>query len=213
MLRKLSYLLLLLQLPPSLAEQIVLHQNSIEHIHFRRIQPTVVSFEKGVVHFDVNKSASFLLLAFDEIKHVRTVSFQWKANGMLNKTSDEQKKTRKGDDAWLRLGLIISGQPGLVPGPLLPRWVQQVRQTLKHPSERMVYLIPGARNTPGETWKSPFSSNIDIISVESHHRPDGWKQVTHVFTEPQRTVGLWLMADGDNTDSIFNSQLRNLVIE
>jgi len=210
-----NYLCLLLLLLPSLsiAEQIVLDQSSFEHIHFRRIQPTLVRFETDVIHFNVNKSSSFLLLAFEDIKNVRKVSFQWKADGMLNKTSREQEKSRKGDDAWLRVGLIISGEPELVPEPLLPRWVKQVRHTLKHPSDRMIYLIPDARHAPGETWKSPFSSDIDMISVGSTGMADNWNQVTHEFADPQQTVGLWIMADGDNTRAIFNSQIRNLVIK
>ncbi len=213
MLKRLSCLVLLLLTPPTLAEEIVLKKDFFEHIHFRRIQPTAVSFENDQIRFEVDKSSSFLLTAFDKIKNIRSVSFQWKADGMLNKSSAAQEKTRKGDDAWLRVGLIISGEPDLVPEPLLPRWVIKVRDALKHPSDRMVYLVPDARHAPGETWRSPFSSDIDMISVRSLDGPDGWQQVTHVFSEPQQSVGLWLMADGDNTDSIFHSRLRRLVIE
>lgn len=195
------------------AEPIVLQDSSFEHIHFRRIQPTVIRFEQDTIIFDVNKSSSFLLLAFNEIKDIRTVSFEWKADGMLNKSSASQERTRKGDDAWLRVGLIISGEPDLIPEPLLPRWVIKARDALKHPSDRMLYLIPDARHPPGETWRSPFSQNIDMVSVESQDGPDGWKQVQHEFAQPQPAVGLWLMADGDNTGSIFNSRLRKLSIE
>ena len=141
------------------------------------------------------------------------MSFEWQAEGMLNKSTASQEKTRKGDDAWLRVGLVISGEPDLVPEPLLPRWVIKARDVLKHPSDRMLYLIPDARHPPGETWRSPFSSNIDMVSVESRDRPDGWKQVKHEFDRPRSAVGLWLMADGDNTGSIFTSRLRKLRIE
>ena len=213
MLKRLTCMVLLLLTPHTVAEELVLKKDFFQHIHFRRIQPTAVNFENGQIRFDVHKSSSFLLTAFDEIKSVRRVSFQWKADGMLNKSSASQEKTRKGDDAWLRVGLIISGEPDLVPEPLLPRWVIKVRDALKHPSDRMIYLIPDAQHAPGETWRSPFSSNINMISVRSLDGPDGWNQVTHVFSEPQQSVGLWLMADGDNTDSIFHSRLRRLVIE
>ena len=211
--RIMTCLLPLLVAFPCMAEQIALHEGNFEHIHFRRIQPTAVSFDADTINFDVNRSSSFLLLAFDEVKNVRAVSFQWQADGMLNKASAAQEKTRKGDDAWLRVGLIISGEPELIPAALLPRWVARVRDVLKLPSDRMVYLIPDAWHAPGDTWKSPFSDNIDMISVESHAGPDGWKQVNHAFAKPLRSVGIWLMADGDNTDSIFTSRLRNLVIE
>jgi len=209
----LSLLALLLVTAQLNAEQIVLDKDNFEHIHFKRIKPNQVRFNDDAIHFDVNKSASFLLLAFDDIRSIRTVSFQWNADGMLNKNSIEQEKSRKGDDAWLRVGLIIQGQPDHVPEPLLPRWVKQVRQTLKHQSGKMVYLIPDALHTPGDTWKSPFSADVDMISVGSRNMNGGWKQVSYDFTNPQQVVGLWIMADGDNTGSIFESRLRNLVVE
>ena len=213
MLKSSVFLVLLLVAVQPRAEQIVLDQDNFDHIHFKRIKPNQVSFSDGVIHFDVNKSASFLLLAFDDIKSIHSVSFLWTASGMLNKNSIEHENTRKGDDAWLRVGLIIEGQPEYVPEPLLPRWMKQVRQTLKHQSSRMVYLIPGALHTPGDTWKSPFSSDVDMISVSSRDMHDGWKQASYEFTNPQQAVGLWIMADGDNTGSIFESRLRNLVVE
>lgn len=213
MLTRFSLLPLLLVTVQLNAEQIVLDKHNFEHIHFKRIKPNRVKFNQDAIHFDVNKSASFLLLAFNDVKNIRTVSFQWHADGMLNKDSVEHEKTRKGDDAWLRVGLIIKGQPEHIPEPLLPRWMKQVRQTLKHQSGKMVYLIPGAMHTPGETWKSPFSTNVDMISVGSTNMDGVWKQAGYEFAMPQQAVGLWIMADGDNTDSIFESQLRNLRIE
>ena len=213
MLKTSAYLVLLLAAVQLHAEQIALAQDKFIHIHFKRIKPNQVSFNDDLIHFDVNKSASFLLLAFDDTRSISRVSFQWTANGMLNKNSIEHESTRKGDDAWLRVGLIIAGQPDYIPGPLLPRWMKQVRQTLKHQSGKMIYLMPGALHTPGDTWKSPFSSDIELISVGSRDMDNGWKQTAYEFTIPQQVVGLWIMADGDNTNSIFESRLRNLVVE
>lgn len=110
-------------------------------------------------------------------------------------------------------GLILSGQPELIPEALLPRWVRQVRKTLKHPSDQMIYLIPDARHAPGEAWRSPYNANISMISVSSQPIDDGWQQAVYRLATPQQTVGLWIMADGDNTASVFSSQLRNLVID
>lgn len=210
---RLLSLALWLVVTQSMAGQIVLGEDNFEHVHFKRIQPTLIRFNQDTIHFDVNNSSSFLLLAFDTIRAVRTVSFEWKAHGKLNKDSIAQEKTREGDDAWLRIGLILSGEPDQVPELLLPHWVKQVRNTLEFSSEKMIYLIPGAWHAPGQIWSSPFSSNIDMISVPSRPMNNDWKQAFYVFPEAQQIVGLWIMADGDNTDSMFSSQLRNLVID
>lgn len=206
-----SWLLLLPSL--AMAEQVQLHSDKLAHIHFRRIQPTQVTYHDDIIQFDVNRSASFLLLAFDDVRTIRSIAFEWQAQGMLNKHSAAEEKTRKGDDAWLRVGLLISGQPDPVPEALLPRWLQQLRKKLQHPSDRMVYLVPGAMHAAGESWKSPFSSSVDMISVASKDLQNGWKQVLYRFPRSQQAVGLWLMADGDNTASVFSSRLRRLVLD
>jgi hypothetical protein len=208
-----SWMLLVLPAFQLRAEPVIVDEHSVEHIHFKRINPNTVSFDNGIIRFDVDNSASFLLLAFDDIKNVNTVAFQWKAAGKLKKNSEQHERTRKGDDAWLRIGLILEGEPAHVPEALLPRWMQQVRKTLKYPSNRMVYLVPGALHAPGTNWQSPFSEDIDMVSVSSSPASNGWKQVEHRFAEAQRTIGLWIMADGDNTNSVFSSELRHLVID
>ena len=212
MMRRISWMLLVLLAFQLHAEPVIVDERSVEHIHFKRINPNTVSFEHGVVRFSVDNSASFLLLAFDDIKNVNAVSFQWKAAGTLKKNSEQHERSRKGDDAWLRVGLILEGEPAHVPEALLPRWMRQVRKTLKHPSNRMIYLLPGAMHAPGTSWKSPFSDDVDMVSVSSSETTNGWNQVEHEFPEAQRTVGLWIMADGDNTNSVFSSQLKNLII-
>lgn len=191
----------------------MLEQERFEHVHFRRIQPTIVDFDQGTVAFEVNDSSSFLLLAFDSIRAVQKVSFEWQADGVLNKHSAAEERSRQGDDAWLRIGLIISGAPEPVPLALLPRWMKQVRKTLRFASDKMIYLIPDARHAPGEIWSSPFSSNIDMISVSGEPMQDDWERAAYTFNEAQPSVGLWIMADGDNTNSKFRSRLRNLQIE
>jgi hypothetical protein len=211
--KQLICLPLLLVMSHPIAEQIVLEKDRFEQVHFRRIQPTIVDFDEGAVTFEVNKSSSFLIMPFNAIKSVQTVSFDWKADGILNKHSAAEELTRQGDDAWLRVGLIISGEPEPVPVALLPRWMKQVRNTLKFATNKMIYLIPDARHAPGETWSSPFSPDIDMISVASQPTQDHWNRASYTFSEAQQSVGLWIMADGDNTNSKFRSRLRNLMIE
>ena len=213
MARLLAYLVSLLVMSGLPAAEVPLEPGNFEHIHFRRIQPTNITFNDDSIRIAVNDSSSFLLLPFDPIKTVRTVTFDWKVDGRLKKRSIEHEKSSKGDDAWIRVGLIVSGQPEYVPKAFLPRWVNLVRKTLKHPSDRMIYLVPDAKHPSGESWTSPFSTSIEMISVDSRNLDDDWKQAHHTFVQPLQVVGLWIMADGDNTNSAFNTELRRLIIE
>lgn len=194
------------------AEQVYLDQLHFDHIHFKRVEPNTIRFNNGEIVFHVSQSASFLLHAFDNTKPVHNVSFLWRANGQLNKHSVEHESSRKGDDAWIRVGLILKGEPRF-PDPLVPPWVRQVRKSLKFPSDNMVYLIPDAKHAHGNAWVSPFSNKVNMISVKSAQQQDGWQAVSYNFTTPQQTIGIWLMADGDNTQSAFTSRIKNLLIK
>ena len=154
-----------------------------------------------------------MLHAFENVRSVSRVAFDWRAEGQLNKRDVEHESTRKGDDAWLRVGLILKGEPQLL-DPLVPPWVKQVRNTLNYPSDEMVYLIPDARHAPGKSWPSPFSKQIRMISVASSTEQDGgWRSVNYVSPQPLQVIGIWLMADGDNTQSNFISSIRKLQIQ
>ena len=199
---------------PVNAEQIVLDQQHFDHIKFKRVKPNTVTFqEEAIITFEVNDSASFMLHAFENIRSVSRVAFDWKAKGQLNKRDVEHESTRKGDDAWLRVGLILKGEPQLL-DPLVPPWVKQVRNTLNYPSDEMLYLIPDARHAPGKSWPSPFSKQISMISVaSSSEKDDGWRSVNYVSPQPLKVIGIWLMADGDNTQSSFISSIRKLQVQ
>ena len=204
---------LLLLSHPVKAEQVVLDQLHFDHIKFKRVKPNTVTFHDGTISFEVNETASFMLHAFEDARSVSRVAFDWKANGKLNKRDVEHETTRKGDDAWLRVGLILKGEPQLL-DPLVPSWVKQVRNTLKYPSDEMVYLVPDARHAPGKSWPSPFSKQIRMISVASStEKENGWRSVNYVSPQPLQVIGIWLMADGDNTQSSFRSSIRKLQVQ
>lgn len=195
------------------AEPVTLDTASITHVHFKRITPNTVRIRDGRICFLVDKSSSFLLYPFDSVSEVNAVSFDWRSEGVLRKRDAAHESSRDGDDARLRVGLIIEGEAALLPNPLAPKWAKQVQQTLRFPSDRMLYLIVDAKHAIGESWKSPYSDDVDMVAVNSTALQDGWMHSHHVLASTQKVVGLWLMADGDNTESVFRSQLRNLVIE
>ena len=199
--------------PASLfAEEITLDNKNTTHITFKRITPNNFYFKEGTLTIKANNSASFLLLPFKSIRKINKVSFQWKKQGSINVKNAQQEETRRGDDAYLRIGLAIEGKPLFV-NPLAPKWVKKVRGTLHYSSDKMIYIIPGSRHEDGQHWKSPYSDDVEIIAVGSNTKKDGWNFSEHKFENSQTVVGLWIMADGDNTQSTFTSQLKALTLE
>jgi len=195
-----------------LAEIIILDRDNTTHITFKKIKPGNYFFKEGALKIQVNNSASFLLLPFENTKQITKVSFQWKKKGTLNTRNSEHEETRQGDDAYLRVGLALKGK-NTIANPLAPKWAKQVRQVLHHASNKMIYLTPGSKHKVGEHWKSPYSDDVDIIAISSEIKTDGWNYSEHIFNESQSVVGLWIMADGDNTQSTFTSMLKSLTLE
>jgi len=194
------------------AEEIILDTKYTTHITFKRIKPNTFDFKEDSLNIEVNNSASFLLLPFETTRKVNEISFQWKKQGSISIKNAQQEETRQGDDAYLRVGLAIEGKT-LFANPLAPKWVKQVRKTLHHSSNKMVYIIPGSKHEDGQHWKSPYSKDVEIIAVGSRAEKDGWKVSTHKFENGQSVVGLWIMADGDNTQSSFTSMLKLLTLK
>lgn len=199
--------------PASLfAEEIILDNKNTTHITFKRIKPNNFYFKEDALTIQVNNSASFLLLPFENTKTINKISFQWKKQGVININNGIREETRKGDDAYLRVVLIIEGENTLI-NPLVPKWVRKVRKILQFPSDKMICIVPGSRHEDGQHWKSPYSDDVEIIAVGSNTKKDGWNFSEHKFENSQTVVGLWIMADGDNTQSTFTSQLKALTLK
>jgi hypothetical protein len=184
---------------------------SITHISFKRITPNYVFAQDNVLNIQVNNSSSFLLLPFKDVRNINKVSFQWRKMGVININDAQQEETRQGDDAYLRVGMILEGKASL-PNPLSPKWVKKVRETLHHSSDKMIYLVPGSKHENGQRWKSPYSKDVEIIAVGSKTKKYGWNLSEHTFDETLSVVGLWIMADGDNTQSAFTTKLKTIIL-
>jgi len=181
------------------------------HITFKNIKPTKYSISKGQLTAITDKSASAFILPFKKKRTVNYMSFEWKFTGNFNQPSVKEIKTKGGDDAILRLGLMVSGRARLVPF-FAPTWIKKTADIMKFPAGDLIYLNPHSPLADNRKWKSPYSTSIQNIAVGSKLLADKWRRSTYKFDEELTVVGLWIMSDGDNTSSKFETHLRNLVI-
>ena len=135
----------------------------------------------------------------------------WKMNGFVKGASSETEKIKEGDDFPLRIGLMIKGSKPIVPF-FAPAWAKALGDLMVLPSNHMVYFVLGAKSSPGEIWKSPFSNSIETRAVQSIQNDSGWSIADQTFS-PIEVVGLWIMGDGDNTKSVFSASVNELVLE
>lgn len=198
--------------PIASAENIILQAEDFEHITFKKITPSNYTFHEQILQIDVDKSASFLMLPFDAVKSISRVSFEWRSNGKPQIASPRQEEQRKGDDAVFKLGLLLKADDAII-NPFLPPWMKRVEALLKFPSENMINLVAAAKHQAGEQWPNPYNKRVTTIAAGSVSSSQGWNEARYQFVKPVDVVGLWLMADGDNTGSSFTVHIKNIRIE
>lgn len=199
-------------LPVSLqAETITLNPESYTEITFDGIPATKYAYQDDILSIQVNKSSSALILPFDKIKQVSQVSFAWQLEGDVKTKDAAHEKTKGGDDFPLRIGLCLYGDAPMVPF-FAPAWIKKISSIMKHPSDKLIYFVVGAHHTAGQSWESPYSDSMELHALGSQTK-DGWQLVQHDIGKKLKAVGLWIMGDGDNTDSKFRVQLKSLQLK
>lgn len=196
----------------SVTQDIVLEEQSFEHIQFGKIKANNFVFDEQGLRIKVNDSASFLMQSFETVRKIKRVRFQWKLSGKVLTKDAEHESQREGDDAILKLGLLIKSDDILF-NPFVPSWLKTVRQNLKFSSKDMIYLVANAKHAAGDLWVSAYNERVTMISVSSVVDKQGWNQASHVFVQPVEVVALWLMADGDDTHSSFSTQVKEIQID
>ena len=199
--------------PP--AEVISLQADNFEHIQFKRIKPNNHTYENNVLKIEVDDSASFLMLAFNEVKKINKVNFDWRSEGLLLVKNIEHEAARRGDDAVIKIGLLLKSESSSY-NPFAPSWLKRVDELMRYPSENMVYLVANAKHAAGEQWLNPYNDWVLMIAMGSAtgtEKIGDWQQASHQFKQPQQVVAIWIMADGDNTDSKFTSFIKNITLE
>jgi hypothetical protein len=196
-----------------LAQPIDLRREAFEHVHFRALPQTVYSTSSGhTLSAEVQKSASFLLKSFDAALQVSRLRLVWRSSiDLSTKTPPSAIKTKNGDDAVLKIGLLLKGVPPFMP-IFAPSWIKQVKHFLKVPTDRMIWMIVGSGLPDREEWVSPWNSRIKNVAVAGSLSSDGWYLSVAEF-EPLSLVGLAIMADGDNTSSSFKTDLKELSLQ
>jgi hypothetical protein len=194
------------------AEKVSLQADGFEHIQFKKIKASRYVFHEQLLQIDVDESASFLMLPFATVKKINRVSFEWRSDGRPRIESAHHEEQRNGDDAVFKLGLLLKADDSLI-NPFIPSWMKRVEALLKFPSENMINLVVASKHAPGEQWPNPYNKRVSTIAIASVEEDQGWMQATYQFDQPVDIVGLWLMADGDNTHSKFTTYIRNIRLE
>lgn len=180
-----------------------------QKISFDDIPATTVKKKAGVWQFEVKKSSSADIFPLNKPTKIKAIQFEWLSNGTIPTTRPADEKEKDFDDALLRVGLMVAGKAPLIP-IFAPAWIKALADLLKHETNQLIYLTPGLKSPPGTSFVSPYSDSIVTRSVASKEMEGGWRFCRVSWDKPLTIVGLWLMADGDNTAQDFTTKLRRL---
>ena len=194
------------------AETIMLKEDNFEHLQFKRINPNNHIFENGELKIKVDDSSSFLMLPFATVKKINKMSFEWRSEGLPLVVDAAHESTKFGDDAVIKIGMLLKAEESSF-NPFAPSWLKRVNKLLSFPSENMVYLVANAKHAAGEQWLNAYNERVLMVSINSVKGLDDWQQASHQFEQPQEVVAIWIMSDGDNTDSKFTSYIKNIEFE
>ena len=195
------------------ASEINLAKESWKEISFNGIASTAYVNHQGILKASVNASAGFLLKPFDRVRQVDAVTVDFRSTGKIKIKikSGDQEKTKDGDDSILRIGLLLKGEAPLIPF-FAPAWIKAIQASMKLPSRKLLYLVPTSLNPVGSQWSSPYNEDISSLVIASEKIADGWRRGRVTFSEPKLVVGIWLMADGDDTKSQFVTEVKSLTL-
>lgn len=185
-------------------------------IHFDKTPPNRVEFGDSTLKLSVDGSSSALLGEIPTGGPVTRLEIIGRVEGRLNLPPG--KVWEDGfDDSILRVGLIERGERKLsrLQSALAPDWLRQVETRFRDSGDgvgmiRSLLLMPES-TLIGKTRINPgakmFHERIVAAPVE-----DGTFRMIAEFDRPVDAMGLWLQADGDDTDSSFSVNVEELSI-
>lgn len=204
----LPFLLTVVVLP--LAEE-----KSWETLSFPEIPSNEISFAPGALQVTVEDSASALLHFFAETQWVTKIRIRGKVEGALHDAPTEQVKSPR--DALLRVGLIEKGQRQMNPFQRIaaPQWLEDLEKRVLQRAEGIdcihcYHLLPD-RSSLGPMQEHPGTS---FLRQKNHAAPDSEGNFDFLIEheDPLPLIGLWLLADGDDTKSKFTITITKIEI-
>lgn len=185
-------------------------------LRFDRVTPNKITFPDSQIAIEVAQSASPLLHLFPTRKNVTTLRVTGTVSGNWNVPMGESW-AKSPDDALLRIGLIENGSRRLNPLERIaaPGWIKEIETLSASVADgigtiRCFHLMP-ADKWIGETRENP---NASIFFEKIVAAPDekGAFSIIVQLEEPVDTLGLWLLSDGDDSESEFTVKIDEIEV-
>ena len=184
---------------------------------YRNIPPNEVSVTDGALHIAVHRSAGPLVHKLPAPTMVKTVTVRARWSGSLTIPDGAAQGDKNTDDFVLRVGLVEAGDQTLnwFQRKIAADWIVQLYKLAPRGSgvRRINFLSTTQQeNLVGTSRTHPLSDLLYETRVVYLDGP-GEFELTHTFTEPLETLGLWLSSDGDDTGSTFDVVIESITLD
>lgn len=176
-------------------------------LSFRNIPPIRHEVANGNITLHVDKGAGGIVRALPANTQVRSITVRGRVEGRIISDPDALWE-QEADDQYLRVGLIhAGGKPlGMFRRAAAPAWIRTLDDVLtsdgRGPSRIDNLMLAPHAAWVGRSRGNPAMDDIHERIVATPEQ-DGSFVITAEFDEPVDALGLWLMADGDDTASTF----------
>ncbi|MDH3490730.1 MAG: hypothetical protein OEM20_01855 [Gammaproteobacteria bacterium] len=185
-------------------------------LSFRNIQPNEVSVVDGALHIKVRGSASPLIYKFDEPTRIAGVTVVASWNGELHIPAGAIQGDENADDFVLKFGIVEAGDRRLnwFQRRIAADWIKQLfKLAPKNSGVNRINFLSTTKQQEllGTSRTHPLSELLYETRVLYLDTP-GRFVMTHEFSEPVESLGLWVSVDGDNTGSNFDLRLERITL-
>ena len=183
---------------------------------FRNIAANTVTANDEGLHIAVRKSASPLVYKLEAPLKVTAVTVDASWAGALNLPENTVQGEKGADDFVLKLGVVEAGDRKL-------NWLQ--RRIAADWLQQLFKLAPAGTGVRRINFLSTTQQQALVGTARVHPLNDllfetrvtylpapGEFTMTYRFPEPVDVLGLWISADGDDTASNFDLQIRRITL-
>ncbi len=195
--------------------------NSWQVLSYKKIPANNVTFSDQGMNVAVNKSASPLIFPFKQAQMVSEVSVKGTVNGKVSFTKGQTQGGQKADDFGLRIGLVVAGKKRLnfAKKLIAPKWVKKLFSLApKGTGVDHIYFLNATEQNPmlGKKRNHPLSELIKednrwLLSFDNQNKANF--DFNAKINKPKKVLALWISVDGDDTQSIFNTNITELKIK
>lgn len=191
-----------------------LNSKEWSHIKFNGIKENQIKQDNTSIQIKVDKSSSLMIYPFNAKKLITSFRIGGKVLGQLNFPFSKNQGLKSTDDFTLKFGFIVSGNEKMTSFKKVfaPKWLIDIYKLFPEDTGfKNLELFEAVQNKQqkGTSRKHPSNDLIQEHFVFTISE-EGVFSFVHKLPRTLEVLGLWLSADGDNSESRFTTEIYQI---